>query len=110
MKSLVATDDNWMAQAECGRQDLDLNIFFPRSKEERRIFTPRALEVCKSCPVRIECKTYAIAHRIREGTWGGMTASQRAKIPRHQRTEIRRRYFAMHPSIHPLARHAGPFL
>jgi hypothetical protein len=38
-----------------------------------------ALEICKSCPVQIQCAEYGIKHES-EGIWGGLTSTTRAKI------------------------------
>lgn len=105
----MARDDSWMQAAVCNEIE-DLRIFFPRNKEERQAFDPIAKALCRNCPVRVPCKTYAIAHRIKEGTWGGMTQSERASVPRSDRDLVRRLYFRRHPVSHPMARHAGPYL
>jgi hypothetical protein len=43
-----------------------------------------ALEICRVCPIRVECGEYAMKHEL-HGTWGGLTAGRRTKIRREQR-------------------------
>ena len=61
----------WVNQAAC--RGMDTAIFFP----ERGESTKEAKDVCKVCPVRVECHGYARAHSIRDGIWGGDTGRQR---------------------------------
>jgi len=36
-----------------------------------------AIRICFTCPVRVECLTYAVDAGEREGIWGGKTPTQR---------------------------------
>jgi hypothetical protein len=50
------------------------NIFFPKQGGPTR----PALEVCRRCPVTVECAEWANATPFeRDGIWGGMTGRQR---------------------------------
>lgn len=54
---------------------------FPPSQLERRSDKRqrehRAKEICASCPVEKDCRTYAIEIREQHGIWGGMTEGER---------------------------------
>jgi WhiB family transcriptional regulator, redox-sensing transcriptional regulator len=57
---------------------MDTDLWFPVSQRPR-LSTPgvrRALEICMSCPVRMECLAYAVRAGER-GIWGGMTEEER---------------------------------
>lgn len=68
-----------MWRAAC--RELDSDLFFlgddqGRDDEEQLL----GREVCASCPVQLDCLSYAMKHRIRQGLWGGKTSVQRDKI------------------------------
>ncbi|RAY12549.1 WhiB family transcriptional regulator [Actinomadura craniellae] len=73
-----------MAWAACRTEDPEL--FFPvgtlRPAEEQ---TRRAAEVCRGCPVRVECLDYALATRQRHGVWAGTTGEERDRLYRRAR-------------------------
>ena len=63
---------DWQLNARC--RNLDSELFFPREGEERasRLRRERvAKQVCALCPVRHECRAYALSHREPYGIWGG---------------------------------------
>jgi WhiB family redox-sensing transcriptional regulator len=64
----------WMHDALCRGQDPDL--FFP----ERGVPTTEAKAICARCPVRYDCREYAIEHRIPNGIWGGLSGRDRKKV------------------------------
>ncbi|MGX9214329.1 WhiB family transcriptional regulator [Mycobacteroides abscessus] len=43
-----------------------------------------AKKICRSCPVRVECLTYAIVNDERDGIYGGLGPRERAKIMRNR--------------------------
>lgn len=55
----------WTAQAVCVQTDPE--AFFPEKGQPSKA----AKAVCDGCPVRIECRDYAIANRMMYGIWGG---------------------------------------
>jgi WhiB family redox-sensing transcriptional regulator len=57
----------WRKQAAC--RGLDVEVFYPATE----------------CPVRQLCLEHALAHREREGVWGGMTERERRRIVRQRR-------------------------
>ena len=75
-------DDDWRAGALCARTDPDL-WFSPGALEHKE-----AKRICRDCPVRSECLSYALYTPVDHGIWGGMTERERRK---HRRQEAARR-------------------
>jgi len=71
----------WRKHAAC--QGLDVEIFYPATEDEADAAEAKA--VCAECPVRQACLEFALAHREREGVWGGATERERRRILRHRR-------------------------
>ena len=69
----------WRKQAAC--QGIDAEVFYPVSDEE----AGPAKSICAQCTVREACLEYALAHREREGIWGGATERERRRIHRQRR-------------------------
>lgn len=71
-----------MLDAACTQTDPD--HFFAVEREIGRSaalqHTKAAIRICKTCPVRLECLTYARQNGIREGVWGGMAARPRTEM------------------------------
>lgn len=72
-----------MERASCRGMPLDMfyepynsNILF----WNRDVGKPTIQDVCSHCPVRIDCRLYAIANRIKDGIWGGMFHYERVKF------------------------------
>lgn len=38
-----------------------------------------AVAACRRCPAQVACAAYAAAARERHGTWGGLSAAERAR-------------------------------
>lgn len=74
MKTLV-----WRQRAAC--RGVDPDIFFPVSEED----ADEAKAVCAVCSVREACLEYALAHRERDGVWGGATERERRRMIRQRR-------------------------
>ena len=60
------TVNQWAAQGACKGSDPDA-LFVQGAAQNR------AKAVCLSCPVRTECLSDALDHKIEFGVWGGMT-------------------------------------
>ncbi|WP_072713724.1 WhiB family transcriptional regulator [Rhodococcus rhodnii] len=65
----------WRERAVCAQIDPDL--FFPEAPRHsgaasRRPQVRAAQEICRSCPVRGECLSWAIERGERYGIWGGV--------------------------------------
>jgi WhiB family transcriptional regulator, redox-sensing transcriptional regulator len=70
---------SWRKRAAC--RGIDPDVFYPDSDEE----AGEAKVVCGMCPVRETCLEHALAHREREGVWGGATERERRRIVRQRR-------------------------
>ena len=71
----------WRKQAAC--RGLDVEAFYPVSEDEADAAEAKA--ICDVCPVRQACLEHALAHREREGVWGGTTERERRRIVRQRR-------------------------
>jgi len=71
----------WRKRAAC--RGIDVEIFYPPTEEE--VDAAAAKAVCDGCSVRQACLEYALAHREREGIWGGATERERRRILRQRR-------------------------
>jgi WhiB family transcriptional regulator, redox-sensing transcriptional regulator len=71
---------SWRKLAAC--QGIDPEIFYPASDEDDAW---EAKAICSECPVRQACLEHALAHREREGVWGGTTERERRRIHRQRR-------------------------
>ncbi|WP_245679204.1 WhiB family transcriptional regulator [Actinomadura hibisca] len=58
----------------------------PAEREARELV---AAEVCRTCPLRLECLAYALATRPEVGVWGGLTAAQIAALPDRPTDELK---------------------
>lgn len=69
----------WQTRAAC--RGPHAVVFYPPStferKEERRLREARAKDICRTCPVRVECLEYALAIREPHGIWGGLNEPER---------------------------------
>ena len=74
---------HWMADAACAGTDVE--AFHPAKGGHP---DPKALRLCRSCPVRAACLDYALAYEAaggpRAGVYGGTTPAQRAAIARRR--------------------------
>lgn len=66
----------WRRKAACTTSDP--NWFFDPLTE------PRALNVCRYCPVQIECLEHALTQPEPYGVWGGKTERQRQRLLRQR--------------------------
>lgn len=71
-------DEDWRTEGAC-RQGHDPEIWYPVTPGESWL----GVAICNTCPVTQRCLEYAMAHRERNGTWGGLTEWQRH---RHRRS------------------------
>lgn len=65
----------WMRQAAC--KGMDPSVFFP----PRGATSKRACEVCEPCPVRAECRSFALEHD-EVGVWAGQNVATRRAMRR----------------------------
>ncbi len=66
-------DQDWRSQAICAKTDPDL-WFSPGAVEHRE-----AKRICRDCPVRSQCLSYAIEAPVDHGVWGGLTERERRR-------------------------------
>jgi len=64
-------DMSWQDDALCAETDPE--IFHPHEGGSTR----DAKRVCGACDVRQQCLDYAIANRIPDGVWGGLSPLER---------------------------------
>lgn len=77
----------WMADAACRDQGL-LDLFFPdpgASIVTKNEANRAAKQVCARCPVEDDCLDFALRQRIKEGTWGGLSETERKAMTRVRR-------------------------
>lgn len=73
----------WKAECAPERMDKDPDIFFPERESGEMTYHRQevvAKSICMRCEVRIECLNYAMVNTIREGVWGGLSASERGRL------------------------------
>lgn len=63
----------WMKQASCRDEQGDL--FFPHGSQTSKI--EKAKEICRGCPVRLDCLKWALMTEATGGIFGGATDSER---------------------------------
>jgi WhiB family redox-sensing transcriptional regulator len=67
---------NWLADAACA--GMDQRAFFATGNHARaQVFA--AKKICDACPVREECRGWAIESGERWGVWGGMSQHELRK-------------------------------
>jgi WhiB family transcriptional regulator, redox-sensing transcriptional regulator len=73
----------WYARAACRGQGWDR--WFPEPEPGQPADYSAAVAVCERCEVRGRCLDYALATRVVEGVWGGLTPSERKRLRKVQR-------------------------
>lgn len=67
-------DMSWLEDAAC--RGVDPALFFP----ERGASTREAKAICAECPVREQCRDYALDTNQKHGIWGGLSERERRRI------------------------------
>lgn len=71
--------DDWRKSAACGPDTTDL--FFPVGTDARSMVdVAMAKGICRGCPVKDQCLTWAIENRQDVGVWGGLDERERQKL------------------------------
>lgn len=68
-------DLQWLEDAACAEMGVD--DFFV---DAGHVITPEALDVCRSCPVRVECLTHSYEQGLSAGYFGGVSPGQRRTL------------------------------
>ncbi|MFJ3670283.1 WhiB family transcriptional regulator [Streptomyces sp. NPDC090106] len=76
---MSVVEQEWEERAKCRTADPD-ELFVDGAAQHR------AKTLCTGCPVRTECLSYALDHRIEHGVWGGMTERERRSLLRRRPT------------------------
>jgi WhiB family redox-sensing transcriptional regulator len=74
----IAEHWEWQIQAAC--RGMNASAFYSPSGERghaRRRREDRAREICRNCPVREPCASFAHTTQERYGVWGGMSEHDR---------------------------------
>jgi hypothetical protein len=66
----VSPDLKWQKDAACAEAG-NRELFLSMDNRSRSKTTRAAMEVCKTCPVLMECGWYAKTHEITDGVWAG---------------------------------------
>jgi WhiB family redox-sensing transcriptional regulator len=68
---------DWTNDGECLELVHDPEWWFqpPHSAD-----TKKAKRLCTLCPVRMQCLQYALDHKIKDGTWGGLSEKELRQI------------------------------
>ena len=66
--------EDWRAQALCA--DTNLEIWFSAGARQHKT----AKKICRDCPVRRQCLSYAMDVPIDHGIWGGFTERERRRF------------------------------
>lgn len=88
------TDADWWTRAACKGESLA--VFFPEGTKGHPEGTKghlggggmqiaAAQQICRSCPVQLDCLEDALSRRDQHGMWGGKTEQQRKLILAHRR-------------------------
>jgi WhiB family transcriptional regulator, redox-sensing transcriptional regulator len=83
---------NWRDDAACLHTDPDL--FFPigtAGSALRQVDVDEAKRICRTCPVRSPCLTWALDQGSSSGIWGGTTEDERRALRRAAIPHGRRR-------------------
>jgi WhiB family redox-sensing transcriptional regulator len=72
---------SWVSRARCATAGIDPEIFFP-PRGPRKDSTAKA--ICATCPVRRECRQYALKASEEHGVWGGLNAAEREDLKRRR--------------------------
>jgi WhiB family redox-sensing transcriptional regulator len=67
--------NQWTTEALCRQIDPDALFVQGAAQNRAKLF-------CHGCPVRTECLTDALDHRVEFGVWGGMTERERRSLLR----------------------------
>jgi WhiB family redox-sensing transcriptional regulator len=71
---------DWQLRGRC--RGVDSSLFFSPDGERWRLRAERekrAKEICRRCPVLVQCREHALAVGEPFGVWGGLSEAERAR-------------------------------
>ena len=74
-------DTHWVKEAICAQTDPDSWV----AENLNTVNVKQLKSICGTCPVNIECLTFAINEHLEYGIWGGKTPRERAAIRKASR-------------------------
>lgn len=75
-------ESDWAERAAC--KDKETAKFFPSKWDEFYVVD----NFCKTCPVRLECLSFALDNKIEFGIWGGHNTKSRKRILKKRKREV----------------------
>lgn len=84
LRDLLGDAPEWRDLALCREADPD--AWFPEPGNSAHA----AKRICRRCPVRVECLTYALDTRQPDGVWGGKSERERHKLIARSTSTCRR--------------------
>jgi WhiB family redox-sensing transcriptional regulator len=77
---------DWQRLAACRGRNSDM-FFHPRAErgQAREERVERAKEICRGCPVIVECRHHALTVYEPYGIWGGLDESERRAAYAHRK-------------------------
>jgi WhiB family transcriptional regulator, redox-sensing transcriptional regulator len=70
---------NWREDVAC--RDTDPDLFFPIGTTGAALRQmEQAQQICRACPVQVQCLTWALENAVTDGVWGGTTPDERRVI------------------------------
>lgn len=80
MSLIPVRSQTWMDEAACAKIGAP-DLWFPHpgqvSTESRAV-----VDVCRGCPVRLDCLQFALDNGEQHGIWGGLTVTERDQLRR----------------------------
>lgn len=77
---------NWRDRAACAGHPTEW--WFPEKRGARTAVTRHAIDICRQCPVQLDCLRHAQEHLELHGIWGGCTEAQRLGLRQAHRVQI----------------------
>lgn len=79
---------DWQHSAACCGKDSDVFFHPPRERGlARAARTERAKQICRSCPVIVQCRQHALNVREPYGIWGGLDEDELRAAIRRRRSQ-----------------------
>jgi WhiB family redox-sensing transcriptional regulator len=77
LREAVGPSEDWRLKGLCAGTD-DPETWFPYPNITDEV----AESACDGCLVKQQCLQWSLDHKIREGTWGGMSENRRLELLR----------------------------